>query len=107
MGILKPEFTVKYVAVSFIFLASGLSINTQELRRAFLQVNVHIFVQCFTFAFFPVFIHLVVALLQHTSFDHLLLDGLTVLSCMPPPVSSAVILTKAIGGNEGYRKPEY
>ena len=25
---------------------------------------------------------------------------LTLLSCMPPPVSSAVILTKAVGGNE-------
>lgn len=29
-----------------------------------------------------------------------LLKGLIALSCMPPPVSSAVILTKAVGGNE-------
>ena len=35
-----------------------------------------------------------------TSLDPWLLSGLTVVSCMPPPVSSAVILTKAVGGNE-------
>eukprot|EP00954_Amorphochlora_amoebiformis_P020449 1339479-Amorphochlora_amoeboformis.AAC.3 len=29
-----------------------------------------------------------------------LLEGVKVLSCMPSPVSSAVILTKAVGGNE-------
>lgn len=30
----------------------------------------------------------------------LLLPRLQTVSCMPPPVSSAVILTKAVGGNE-------
>ena len=29
-----------------------------------------------------------------------LFSSLQVVSCMPPPVSSAVILTKAVGGNE-------
>ncbi|XP_025086968.1 sodium/bile acid cotransporter 7-B-like isoform X2 [Pomacea canaliculata] len=99
-GPLKPEITVKYFAVSLIFLASGLSLETKDLRKALLQVNIHIFVQSFTFIFFPLFIHVVVRVLQHTSYNKHLLDGLTVLSCMPPPVSSAVILTKATGGNE-------
>ena len=39
-------------------------------------------------------------LLTVTSLDPYLIAGLTVVSCMPPPVSSAVILTKAVGGND-------
>ena len=39
-------------------------------------------------------------LLSTTSLDPWLISGLTIVSCMPPPVSSAVILTKAVGGNE-------
>ena len=38
---------------------------------------------------------------MHMQFDCLFHNfRLTILSCMPPPVSSAVILTKAVGGNE-------
>merc|ERR1712176_305673 len=48
----------------------------------------------------PTFIFLTKLLLSITSLDPSLIGGLTVVSCMPPPVSSAVILTKAVGGNE-------
>lgn len=37
---------------------------------------------------------------SYTRLDLNLLQGLLVMSCMPPPVSSAVILCKAAGGNE-------
>ena len=40
-GILKPEITVKYVAVSTIFLNSGLSLKTEELKSALLSL-IHI-----------------------------------------------------------------
>ena len=39
-------------------------------------------------------------LLRFTNLDPWVISGLTVVSCMPPPVSSAVILTKAVGGND-------
>jgi len=39
-------------------------------------------------------------LLKVTLLDPWLISGLTVVSCMPPPVSSAVILTRAVGGND-------
>ena len=100
-GILKPEITVKYVAVSVIFFNSGLSLRTEDLKSALTNVRLHAFVQIFTLVFIPGLMSLLVRLL---SFGRLinewLLKGLLVVGCMPPPVSSAVILTKAVGGNE-------
>ncbi|XP_064609966.1 sodium/bile acid cotransporter 7-like [Liolophura sinensis] len=99
-GPLIPEITVKYFCVSLIFFNSGVSLRTEEITKALLQLKLHIFVQGFTFIFYPLFIQTTLSLLRESPFDPLLLDGLTVLGCMPPPVSSAVLLTKAIGGNE-------
>ncbi|CAG2203611.1 P7 [Mytilus edulis] len=99
-GLLKPEITVKYVAVFIIFFNSGISIKTEDLTKAVLQIRIHLFIQCFTFIVFPCIMVVLVNMLSLSSFDGLLLQGLKVLGCMPPPVSSAVILTKAIGGNE-------
>ncbi|XP_055012754.1 sodium/bile acid cotransporter 7 [Boleophthalmus pectinirostris] len=83
---------------------SGTSIqrrsDTEELTSALLHVRLHLFVQSFTLVFFPVSVWLLIRLLALSSIDQWLLRGLQTVSCMPPPVSSAVILTKAVGGNE-------
>ncbi|KAM9834121.1 sodium/bile acid cotransporter 7 isoform X2 [Syngnathus typhle] len=99
-GPLKPEITISYLAVSLIFFNSGLSLKTEELTSALLHVRLHLFVQSFTLVFFPMTIWLLVRVLALTNIDQWLLRGLQTVSCMPPPVSSAVILTKAVGGNE-------
>ncbi|XP_015256547.1 PREDICTED: sodium/bile acid cotransporter 7 isoform X5 [Cyprinodon variegatus] len=99
-GPLKPEITIAYFAVSLIFFNSGLSLKTEELRSALLHVRLHLFVQSFTLVFFPLAIWLLLQFLALTAIDQWLLKGLQTVSCMPPPVSSAVILTKAVGGNE-------
>ncbi|KAL2079352.1 hypothetical protein ACEWY4_025096 [Coilia grayii] len=99
-GPLRPEITVSYIAVSAIFLNSGLSLKTEELASALLHVRLHLFVQSFTLVFFPACIWLLVHILELTSMNQWLLRGLQTVGCMPPPVSSAVILTKAVGGNE-------
>ena len=99
-GVLKPEITVKYVAVSAIFFISGLSLKSEELKNALSNVRLHVFVQSFTLAFIPGLVSLLVKLLELTTLNEWLLKGLLVVGCMPPPVSSAVILTKAVGGNE-------
>uniref|UniRef100_A0A8C5LSG6 Sodium/bile acid cotransporter n=1 Tax=Leptobrachium leishanense TaxID=445787 RepID=A0A8C5LSG6_9ANUR len=99
-GPLKPEITVTYIAVSAIFFNSGLSLKTEELTSALMHVKLHLFVQLFTLAFFPTAIWLFLQVLSLTSINEWLLKGLQTVSCMPPPVSSAVILTKAVGGNE-------
>uniref|UniRef100_A0A8C6XLR6 Sodium/bile acid cotransporter n=1 Tax=Naja naja TaxID=35670 RepID=A0A8C6XLR6_NAJNA len=99
-GPLKPEITITYVAVSAIFFNSGLSLKTEELTSALMHVKLHLFVQIFTLVFFPTVIWLFLQLLSITSINEWLLKGLQTVGCMPPPVSSAVILTKAVGGNE-------
>nr|XP_057924536.1 sodium/bile acid cotransporter 7 isoform X2 [Doryrhamphus excisus] len=99
-GPLRPEITISYVAVSLIFFNSGLSLKTEELTSALLHVRLHLFVQSFTLIFFPLVVWLLVRVLALTAIDQWLLRGLQTVSCMPPPVSSAVILTKAVGGNE-------
>ncbi|XP_064404202.1 sodium/bile acid cotransporter 7-B-like isoform X3 [Halichondria panicea] len=100
-GPLHPEYTVKYFAVSVIFFNSGLSLKTEELTRALGQVRLHIFIQSFTLVFIPIAMTILVKLLALTDFiDKPFLNGLHVVGCMPPPVSSAVILTKAVGGND-------
>lgn len=99
-GPLKPEITIAYFAVSLIFFNSGLSLKTEELTSALLHVRLHLFVQSFTLVFFPLAVWLLLRVLSLSSIDQWLLRGLQTVSCMPPPVSSAVILTKAVGGNE-------
>ncbi|XP_068164252.1 sodium/bile acid cotransporter 7 isoform X1 [Antennarius striatus] len=99
-GPLKPEITIAYVAVSLIFFNSGLSLKTEELTSALLHFRLHLFVQSFTLVFFPLALWLLLRVLALTTIDQWLLRGLQTVGCMPPPVSSAVILTKAVGGNE-------
>lgn len=99
-GPLKPEITVSYIAVATIFFNSGLSLKTEELTSALVHLKLHLFIQVFTLAFFPATIWLFLQLLSVTSINEWLLKGLQTVGCMPPPVSSAVILTKAVGGNE-------
>uniref|UniRef100_A0A5F8GTA1 Solute carrier family 10 member 7 n=1 Tax=Monodelphis domestica TaxID=13616 RepID=A0A5F8GTA1_MONDO len=100
-GPLKPEVTITYIAVSAIFFNSGLSLKTEELTSALMHIKLHLFVQIFTLAFFPTTIWLFLQMLSVTPINEWLLKGLQTVGCMPPPVSSAVILTKAVGGNEG------
>ncbi|XP_044786419.1 sodium/bile acid cotransporter 7 isoform X7 [Bubalus bubalis] len=99
-GPLKPEITVSYIAVATIFFNSGLSLNTEELTSALVHIKLHLFIQIFTLAFFPAAVWLFLQLLSITPINEWLLKGLQTVGCMPPPVSSAVILTKAVGGNE-------
>ncbi|KAG8225802.1 hypothetical protein J437_LFUL005609 [Ladona fulva] len=99
-GPLKPEITVKYLAVFLIFFVSGLSLRTDELTSAVFQIKLHCFIQIFTLIFIPIFMQIFVLSLSFLEIDEWILKGLLTVSCMPPPVSSAVILTKAVGGNE-------
>ena len=98
-GPMYPEFTIKYIAVSVIFFISGLSLKTEDLTAAIFHYRLHAFIQIFTFVFIPAAIFLLTEIFNQFRFNYYLLTGIRVLSCMPPPVSSAVIITKAIGGN--------
>ncbi|XP_065845660.1 sodium/bile acid cotransporter 7-B-like [Oscarella lobularis] len=99
-GPLMPEVTVKYIGVSVIFFNSGLSLKTEDLKEALFSYKIHAFIQLFTLVLIPCTLTTLVHVLRYTDINRWLLDGLLIVSCMPPPVSSAVILTKAVGGNE-------
>eukprot|EP00043_Microstomoeca_roanoka_P012460 m.120623 g.120623 ORF g.120623 m.120623 type:complete len:473 (+) comp15500_c2_seq1:269-1687(+) len=100
-GPLLPEYTIKYGAVFLIFFNSGLTLKTEELKKAAMQISVHVAVQGFTLALVPFVMTFVTSTLrQFVDWNPAILTGLSVLSCLPPPVSSAVILTSAAGGNE-------
>ncbi|KAF2900778.1 hypothetical protein ILUMI_05408 [Ignelater luminosus] len=99
-GPLRPEYTVKYGAVSIIFFISGLSLKTDSIYYTLRQHRLHLFIQGFTFVFIPIFIQLLIVALNILGVDAWIIKGLITVACMPPPVSSAVILTKAAQGNE-------
>ena len=42
-GILMPEITIKYFAVCLIFLNSGLSLKSEEFKKAMSQVCLHFY----------------------------------------------------------------
>ena len=99
-GPLHPEVSIKYVGVFCIFLNSGLSIKTRDFTGALANYKLHLFIQSYTLVFIPFLMNLASPLLTHLPLDQWVISGLQVVSCLPPPVSSAVILTKAVGGNE-------
>ncbi|XP_034234578.1 sodium/bile acid cotransporter 7-A-like isoform X2 [Thrips palmi] len=99
-GPLAPEVTVKYGAIAVIFFLSGMSLNIVDMKRAVVQFKLHAFIQLFTFLFVPLCVRLITFALKLFGINEWVLKGLITVSVMPPPVSTAVILTKAVGGNE-------
>ena len=62
-GPLVPEITIKYIAVSFIFFNSGLSLPSDQLHKAIFNVRAHAFIQLFTMVGIPIAIRFLVYLL--------------------------------------------
>ena len=92
---------MKYLAVALIFFLSGLGLRPRQLAGAVANVPLHSLIQGFTLVAVPIFVRYVVApFLYRAGLDRWLCEGLVAVACLPPPVSSAVILTKAAGGNE-------
>ncbi|KAK9874248.1 hypothetical protein WA026_002603 [Henosepilachna vigintioctopunctata] len=99
-GPLKTEYSVKYGAVSLIFLISGLTLRTDSIFHTFQKYRLHLFIQMFTFLFIPLATQVFVKFLAVFGINVWILRGLVTVACMPPPVSSAVILTRTAKGNE-------
>ncbi|BES94512.1 solute carrier family 10 (sodium bile acid cotransporter family), member 7 [Nesidiocoris tenuis] len=100
-GILMPEWTAKYLSVGVIFFISGLSLRLDDLTGTIASYKLHVFVQVFTFGLIPIVMVVLCSLVfAHLGVDQWILKGMITVSCMPPPVSSAIVLTKAVGGNE-------
>ncbi|KAK5672619.1 LRR receptor-like serine/threonine-protein kinase RGI2 [Batrachochytrium dendrobatidis] len=123
-GPMKPERYVKQIGTIVIFWTSGLNIKPSQLIRAASNIKVHILISTVSMGIIPLFVHFIVSPMfvrtihfLGVTVDHethspiadtsstplwilAICNGLLVLSCLPSPVGSSVILTKACNGNE-------
>ena len=98
-GPLYPDITVKYLAVALIFFLSGLGLRPRQLAGAVANVPPRPLIQRLHAVGRAGLRAIRVApFLYRAGLDRWLCEGLVAVSCLPPPVSSAVILTKAAGG---------
>lgn len=75
LGPLRPEYTVKYGAVSIIFFISGLSLKTDSIYYTLRQHRLHLFIQGFTFIFIPIFTQLLIVALNLLGVDAWIIKG--------------------------------
>ena len=100
-GPLQPKITASWISIIIIFLISGLSIKTKELKRVLLFWDLNIFVHFYTYIFYPLIgFVLVLVLKSGTNMSDELLNGLLICLCLPTTISSAVVLTINSQGNE-------
>ena len=99
-GPVRPEFFIKQVGVAVIFFGSGLSLPTAQLGSALKKWRVSVAVQTFHFVVCPLLFTAAARFFMRVGLlSPMLSSGLSVLGCLPPPISSAVILTTVAGGN--------
>lgn len=80
-GPLRTEYSVKYGAVSLIFLISGISLKTDSVLYTFQQYKLHLFIQAFTFVLVPIFAQLFTQLLTLLGVNSWVLKGWVALNC--------------------------
>jgi sodium/bile acid cotransporter 7 len=84
-----------------LFLISGLTLKTRELKDAILSWKYTGLIQLFNLGFFPVFGFAIVKLIQAVSnYNSKLLDGLIIMTAVPTTTNMCVVLTKNAKGNE-------
>lgn len=94
-GPLQPKYTVKYGAGFLIFFLSGLTLRTEQLKGAMANYKLNIFTQAFSMIVIPLVTQaLFFPMLTLVRLNKTLAQGIVVVACMPPPVSTAVIVTK-------------
>jgi sodium/bile acid cotransporter 7 len=99
-GYIHAEITISYIAVMVIFFLSGISLKTKALKQAFTYYKMILIVQVISLIAIPLFGYGLKLLLDLTSFDKMLAQGLVIALSCPTTISSNVLMTKAAGGNE-------
>ena len=98
---LAPKVTASWIAVIFIFIMSGLSLKTSELKNALGQIGFNIFVQIFNMGLVPTFVWGVSKFCTHYEIlSEDLSTGMVVAASLPMTVNMVIVLTKSSGGNE-------
>jgi len=98
---LAPRITASWIAVIFIFLLAGLSLKTEELKKAFQNFYFNSFVQIYNFF---VVSAIVFGFSRFMAFcgilSQTLEDGMVICSCLPMTINMVLVLTKSAGGDE-------
>ena len=99
-----PQITAKYVAVIFIFLLSGLSLQTSELHTtACSNITFHLYIQCFNFFLVSTFVYGIGTYVLHPY--HIiqnihLIHGMIICSCLPMAINAVIVVTKSSHGDD-------
>eukprot|EP00602_Paraphysomonas_sp_CaronLab_P009216 CAMPEP_0185034548 /NCGR_PEP_ID=MMETSP1103-20130426/24531_1 /TAXON_ID=36769 /ORGANISM="Paraphysomonas bandaiensis, Strain Caron Lab Isolate" /LENGTH=313 /DNA_ID=CAMNT_0027571249 /DNA_START=165 /DNA_END=1103 /DNA_ORIENTATION=+ len=99
-GPIRPEYTVSYGATMLVFVISGLTLKTAQLKNAFLDIPFNVFVQTYSLVCIPLAVWILTLLLRDTTIHPALLDGLRICGALPTTVSMCVVLTSSAGGDD-------
>ncbi|MGH8444746.1 MAG: bile acid:sodium symporter family protein [Solimonas sp.] len=89
---------VTMVGVAIVFLLSGAGLSTDKLKAGAANWRLHLFVQLFTFAVFPL-VGLLVTAVAGRWLPHELTIGFFYLCVLPSTVSSSIAMTAMARGN--------
>jgi solute carrier family 10 (sodium/bile acid cotransporter), member 7 len=97
---LHPKYTATWLAVSFIFFLSGLSLRWADLQVASLNMRYNVSILVFNFLVVSSVVFGVSRLLYGLGWiSNDLADGLTLCGCLPVTVNMAIVLSEAAGAD--------
>jgi solute carrier family 10 (sodium/bile acid cotransporter), member 7 len=101
---LHPKITADYIAVLFIFLLSGLGLQTCELQKAiYTNFYFNMTIQCFSFFFVSGYVYVVshyVLYRYHIIQNRHLCDGMIICSCLAMAINSVIVINKSSRGDD-------
>ena len=87
---LAPEITASWIAVVFIFLMSGLSLKTKELKKASNRMGFNLAIQFFNLCLLTLGVAVITEALRLTTINVAILDGLVLCAALPMTVCFAL-----------------
>ena len=100
MTYLAPHITASWIAVVIIFVMSGLSIKTRELKKALGKMKFNAFVQIFNLGFVPAVTYGISRAMSPKLISHDLADGMVIGASLPMTVNMVIVMTKSAAGDE-------
>jgi sodium/bile acid cotransporter 7 len=95
---LNPAKVLSTAAVVAIFVLSGLSLPSEEMRAGLRKLRVHAFLQLFIFVAVPVYFVATSGWLREAMGGRLIV-GVYALAVFPTTISSCIVLTQMAGGS--------
>jgi sodium/bile acid cotransporter 7 len=96
-GGMRAEYVIN-IGVFLVFFFHGVNLSSEQIRHGLRNWKLHVMVQIFTFAVFPL-IWLLSDKLLGSHIPSLLMLGFLYLCALPSTISSSVALTGSAGGN--------